>query len=222
MSTVSPDSKRDKIRQVETFPQPRNAKRQLPKPPAHRSPLPSAREKGGWPRRGWKRKAVIKPPFPRLNHPSLGACTPLVPFHSRRNSCHLLPAGWRDPKLHAAAPRVEVLGMLSLPGVHLSLPQTAQGRGEQGEISMAQIPQAHHTSEQAGEDRAPACHRVDVQHRGTVTVLYKPSTMALAQLLPTLTVVFDSGNTQAASNTLLCSLANLHPESMSTQVRQSY
>lgn len=127
MSTVSPDSKRDKIRQVETFPQPRNAKRQLPKPSAHGSPLPSARERGGWPRRGWKRKAVIKPPFPQLNHPSLGTCTPLVPFHSRRNLCYLLPADRRDPKLHAAAPRVEVLGMLSLPGVHLSLPQTAQG-----------------------------------------------------------------------------------------------
>lgn len=42
--------------------------------------------------------------------------------------------------------------------------QTAQGKEEHGGTSNAQMPQAHHTSEHAGEDGAAACCGVDVQH----------------------------------------------------------
>lgn len=127
MSTVSTDSKRDKIRQVETFPQPRNEKRQLPKPPARGAPLPSAWGRGRRLRRGWKRKAAIKAPFPWLNYPSPGSCT------SSQLACTIpnsVPGPW-----------VGVLGMLSVPGLHVSLLQTTQGRGEQDETNIAQIPQ---------------------------------------------------------------------------------
>lgn len=47
--------------------------------------------------------------------------------------------------------------------LHFSLLQTAQRSGEQDETSIAEIPQAHHTSKQGGEEQAPLCHRLGVQ-----------------------------------------------------------
>lgn len=148
MSTVSPDSKRDKIRQVETFPQPHNAKRQLPKPPACGSP--SAWERGGWPRRGWKRKTAIK-----QDSAAGGTCATSFQLASMTpNSAQLPWWGFGGCCL--------CLGYTPPPA------QTAPGSGEQGE-SIAQISQAHHTSEQAGEDQAAVRHGADVQHRGMCT-----------------------------------------------------
>lgn len=195
MSTVSTDSKRDKIRQVETFPQPRNEKRQLPKPPARGSPLPSAWKRRGRLRRGWERKAAIKPCLPWLKHPSPGSCT------SSQLACTIpnsVPGPW-----------VGVLRMLSVPGLRFSLLQTARGKGEQDETRIAQIPQLI-TAASKGERSKLQCV--------TGLVSWLQESTALAQLLPTL---FDPGNTQAASNTSFCSLANPYPKSISTQVHHS-
>lgn len=46
--------------------------------------------------------------------------------------------------------------------------------------------------------------------------------MALAQLLPMLTLGFDPRNTTEANKASLCSPANLHPKSMRTEVCRCY
>lgn len=192
MSTVSTDSQRDKIRQVETFPQPSNEKRQLPKPPARGSPLPSAWGRGGRLRRGWKRKAAIKPPFPWLNHPSPGSCT------SSQLACTIpnsVPGPWVGGSGDA------------MPGLHFSLLQTAQGKGEKDETSIAQIPQG--SSQQQPSSSVPWGWCPGYRNPWLWHSFCQHS-------LPSL-----RAKMQAASNTLLCSLANPYPESMSTQVHNS-
>lgn len=133
--------------------------------------------------------------------------------------CHVLPAALHDPKFHAAGSWVGVLGMPSMPGY--TSPSFKQHR-EVGSRMRQVLQKSPRLITPASKGERSKLHCVTglvCRHR---RCSWLQEAMALAQLLPTLIVLFDSGNTQAVSSTLLCSLANPYPKSMSTQVQHSY
>lgn len=116
---------------------------------------------------------MIKPPFPRQSH--------------------LLPAGLRDPKLRAWSLGGGSGGAIYAWGTLLP-PPASTGKGEQGETSMARIPRLI-TAAAKGERSTLQCV--------TGLVSWLQESMALAQLLPTLTALFDPGNMQHAGEQCL-------------------
>lgn len=129
----------------------------------------------------------------QLNHPSYDQITlPVIkpPFPRQP---HLLPAGLHDdPKLRAWSLGGGSGGAFSLlPPSPFSLLQTAQGRG-------SRVRQVWHKSPRLIAAAAKGERSTLQCVKGLVPWLQE--SMALAQLLPTLTALFDPGNMQAAFN----------------------